>query len=269
MASSPSPSPAARPLVLAAPHEVRGRGGQQLDERCRAAAGRCHRTVLSWPASLVSASTNVGDHLFGRKAPNELFTLSTSALPFLWVIDWCYAQERGICTVEGTALSVNSIPNTDPEKDLGSDMVRECNRAVYEAEIEDERRMKNIPTFHGFTYSGESSDDEYPNEAYYYTQIANQRTDSSMRVVEACSAVAARGAAFVRPHCRPHITEVHSAAACAASAQSPSAALNGYDGTSPFHHTAYAASYTARSATRQATASYAASYALAPFRQDK
>ena len=64
----------------------------------------------------------------------------------------------------------------------------------------------------------------------------------SMRVVEACSAAVARGAVFVRPHCRPHITEVHSAAA---SAQSPSAALNGYDGTAPFHHTAYAASYTA------------------------
>ena len=74
-----------------------------------------------------------------------------------------------------------------------------------------------------------------------------------MRVVEACSAAAARGAAFVRPHCRPHITEVHSAAACAASAQSPSAALNGYDGTALFHHAAYAASYTARSATWQAT----------------
>jgi len=41
----------------------------------------------------------------------------------------------------------------------------------------------------------------------------------SMRVVEACSTTAARGAAFVRPHCRPHITEVHSAAACAASAE--------------------------------------------------
>ena len=46
---------------------------------------------------------------------------------------------------------------------------------------------------------------------------------------------------------------VHSAAACAASAQSPSAALNGYDGTTLFHHTAYAASYTARLATLQAT----------------
>ena len=56
---------------------------------------------------------------------------------------------------------------------------------------------------------------------------------------------AARGVAFVRPHCRPHISEVHSAAACAASAQSPSAALNGYDGTVPFHHTSYVASYTA------------------------
>ena len=75
----------------------------------------------------------------------------------------------------------------------------------------------------------------------------------SIRVVEACSAAAARGAAFVRPHCRPHITKVHSAAACAASAQSPSAALNGYDGTAPSHHIAYAASYTARSATLQAT----------------
>ena len=74
-----------------------------------------------------------------------------------------------------------------------------------------------------------------------------------MRVVEACSAAAARGAVFVRPHCRPHITEVHSAAA---SVQSPSAALNGYDGTTPFHHTAYAASYTAvqlRGRLRQAT----------------
>ena len=74
-----------------------------------------------------------------------------------------------------------------------------------------------------------------------------------MRVVEACSAAAARRAAFVRPHCRPHITEVHNAAACTASAQSLSVALNGYDGTAPFHHTAYAVSYTARSATRQAT----------------
>ena len=75
----------------------------------------------------------------------------------------------------------------------------------------------------------------------------------SMRVVEACSAAAARGAAFVRPHCRLHITKVHCAAACAASTQSLSAALNGYDGTVPFHHTAYAASYTARSATLQPT----------------
>ena len=75
----------------------------------------------------------------------------------------------------------------------------------------------------------------------------------SMLVVEACSAAAARGAAFVRPHCRPHITEVHSAAACAASVQSLSVSLNGYDGTAPFHHTAYAVSYTAHSATLQAT----------------
>ena len=74
-----------------------------------------------------------------------------------------------------------------------------------------------------------------------------------MRVIEACSAAAARGVAFVKSHCRPHITEIHSAAACAASAHSPSAALNGYDGTAPFHHTAYAASYTTRSATLQAT----------------
>ena len=75
----------------------------------------------------------------------------------------------------------------------------------------------------------------------------------SMRVVEPCSAAATRGAAFVRPHCKPHNTEVHSAAAYAASAQSPSTALNGYDGMAGFHHTTYAASYTARSATLQAT----------------
>ena len=62
---------------------------------------------------------------------------------------------------------------------------------------------------------------------------------------EACSVAAARGTTFVRPHCAPRITKVHSAAACAALAQSPSAALNGYDGTSLFHHAAYAASYTA------------------------
>ena len=74
-----------------------------------------------------------------------------------------------------------------------------------------------------------------------------------MRMVEACSVAAARGTAFVRPHCAPRITKVHSAAACAAPAQSPSAALIGYDGTALFHHAAYATSYTARSAMWQAT----------------
>ena len=73
-----------------------------------------------------------------------------------------------------------------------------------------------------------------------------------MRMVEACSAPAARGAAFFRPHCGPRITKVHSAAACAAPAQSSSAALIGYDGMTLFHHAAYAASYTAHSATWQA-----------------
>ena len=67
----------------------------------------------------------------------------------------------------------------------------------------------------------------------------------SMRVVEACSAAVARGVTFARSYCIPRITEVHSAVACAAAAQSPSAALNGYDCTTPFHHTAYAASYMA------------------------
>ena len=71
-----------------------------------------------------------------------------------------------------------------------------------------------------------------------------------MLAVEACSAAAARGAAFVRPHCVPRITKIHSAAA---PAQSPSAALIGYDGTTLFHHATYAASYTTRSATWQAT----------------
>jgi hypothetical protein len=75
----------------------------------------------------------------------------------------------------------------------------------------------------------------------------------SMRVVEVCSAAAAREAAFDRPQCGPRITEVHSAAACAAPVQSPSAALIGHDVTALFHHAAYAASYTARSATWQAT----------------
>ena len=62
---------------------------------------------------------------------------------------------------------------------------------------------------------------------------------------KACSADAARETVFVRPHCAPRITKVHSSAACTAPAQSPSAALNGYDGTALFHHAAYAASYTA------------------------
>jgi len=74
----------------------------------------------------------------------------------------------------------------------------------------------------------------------------------SMRGVEACSAAAARGAAFVRPHCGPRIIKERSAAACTAPAQSSSAALIGYDGTLLFHHATYAASYTARSATWQA-----------------
>ncbi|XP_039787492.1 uncharacterized protein LOC120653875 isoform X2 [Panicum virgatum] len=62
----------------------------------------------------------------------------------------------------------NSSHIKDQEKEVDSDMVREYNRAVFEAEIEDERRMKNFPTFHGFAYSGESSDNDDPNEAYYY-----------------------------------------------------------------------------------------------------
>ena len=74
-----------------------------------------------------------------------------------------------------------------------------------------------------------------------------------MRWIEACSATTARGAAFVRPHCAPRNTKVHSVAACAAPAQSPSAALIGNDGTTLFHHAAYATSYAARSATWQAT----------------
>jgi len=65
-------------------------------------------------------------------------------------------------------------------------------------------------------------------------------------VDKACSAAAVRETAFVRPRCAPRITKVHSAAACAAPAQSPSATLNGYDGTALFHHAAYAASYTTR-----------------------
>ena len=67
-----------------------------------------------------------------------------------------------------------------------------------------------------------------------------------MLMDKACSAAAERETAFVRPRCAPRITKVHSTAACAAPAQSPSAALNGYDGTTLFHHAAYAASYTAR-----------------------
>ena len=70
---------------------------------------------------------------------------------------------------------------------------------------------------------------------------------------KACSAAAVHEIAFVRPRCAPRITKEHSGAACAAPAQSPPAALNGYDSTALFHHAAYAASYTARSATSQAT----------------
>ena len=74
-----------------------------------------------------------------------------------------------------------------------------------------------------------------------------------MQMVEACSVATAHETAFVRPHCAPHITKVHSAAARAAPTQSPSAALIGNDGTSLFHHAAYAASYAARSDMWQAT----------------
>jgi len=67
-----------------------------------------------------------------------------------------------------------------------------------------------------------------------------------MLMDKACSAAAERETAFVRHRCAPRITKVHSSAACTAPAQSPSAALNGYNGTALFHHAAYAASYTAR-----------------------
>ena len=86
---------------------------------------------------------------------------------------------------------------------------------------------------------------------------------------KACSAAAVHETAFCQaPLCAAYYQGAQWSR-LSRSAQSPSAALNGYDGTAPFHHTAYATSYTARSATRQATASYAASYALAPFRQDR
>ena len=67
-----------------------------------------------------------------------------------------------------------------------------------------------------------------------------------MEMDKACSAAAARETALVRPHCTPRIAKEHSAAACAAAAQSPPAALNGYDSTALFHHAAYAASYATR-----------------------
>jgi len=63
---------------------------------------------------------------------------------------------------------------------------------------------------------------------------------------KACSAATVHETAFVRPRCAPRITKEHSGAACAAPAQSPPAALNGYDSTALFHHAAYAASYTTR-----------------------
>ena len=85
-----------------------------------------------------------------------------------------------------------------------------------------------------------------------------------MQMDKACSAAAARETAFVRPRCTPRITKEHSAAACAAAAQSPPAALNGYDSTALFHHAAYAASYEARlSYVAGGTTSYAR------FRPDK
>ena len=36
------------------------------------------------------------------------------------------------------------------------------------AELEDERRMNNPLNFHGFAYSEETSDEDDPNDAYYY-----------------------------------------------------------------------------------------------------
>ena len=86
-----------------------------------------------------------------------------------------------------------------------------------------------------------------------------------MRVVEACSDAAECGAAFVRPHYTPHITEEHSAATGTAPAQSTPYRIKWIRRHGPFHHVAYAASYTAGTATRQATPSYAASYAWRRF----
>jgi len=47
-------------------------------------------------------------------------------------------------------------------------MVRQCDRAIFEAQVEDERRNNNPPTFHGFAYSGEASDEDDLNDTYYY-----------------------------------------------------------------------------------------------------
>ena len=83
------------------------------------------------------------------------------------------------------------------------------------------------------------------------------RLPHSMLVVEACSATTARGATSARSHCAPRITKVHSAAACAASAQSPSGVLIGYNGTALFHHAAYAARHGPFSYMAGEAASYA------------
>jgi len=48
-------------------------------------------------------------------------------------------------------------------------------------ETEDGRKVNDPPTFNGYTYSGETSDDEDPNDAYYYADSdREQRTGSLM-----------------------------------------------------------------------------------------
>jgi len=177
---------------------------------------RCH--LEAWKIPVNIDIHGIPPHAFHPKS------LSVLLDPYCDIEAYTMDKKSGICTVEGTARSVSSIPvigflsypqrtgyetviHTFPvtmqtslltiprryssdwhqpphfdiqpicnnpsqteerEQQEDSDMVRQCDRAIFEAELEDERRMNNPLTFHGFAYSEKTLDEDDPNDAYYY-----------------------------------------------------------------------------------------------------
>ncbi|RLN24146.1 hypothetical protein C2845_PM07G21730 [Panicum miliaceum] len=121
---------------------------------------RCH--TQAWKAPITIDIHGIPPHLFHIKSLCALLD------PYCDIEAYIMDKKTGVCTVEGTAFSVDSIPVTDHEENIDPDVIKECSRAIFEAELEDERKRNNPYAYNTYTNSSETSDEDDPNQAYYY-----------------------------------------------------------------------------------------------------